>query len=299
MASVRNQLAVGGSLQKNESLTTKNGKFRLINQDDGNFVLYDKENNNRVLWASNTSGSGACRITMQADGKLVMTAESSNQVKWSNGKSATPGTAGTTSFILKENGNAVIMQNGQQTWDTGTGRWIQTNKLEAGDAIAAGQSLISLNGKYKFAVEDQRGFVLTDLHDDNETLWEPNDRRSMYRATRLQATLQLDGNLVLKDAQRASDSRSYMRGYDDDNSNDDEQYSGMRGSRQENGKEKEKDLWTSNTAGNANAVLTMQDDGNVTITAGGKQIWSTLTATRQTPVSTGTIRKVSCLIKLT
>ena len=49
--------------------TANQGGSRLVNQSDGNFVLYSPDN--RALWNSGTSGRGATTVLTQTDGNVV------------------------------------------------------------------------------------------------------------------------------------------------------------------------------------------------------------------------------------
>lgn len=110
-ASQINTLYPDGSLRKGEYLTSTNGKYNLIMQEDGNLVLYQ---NNQPLWASNTAGRAVSQCIMQSDGNLVI--YGSNAVWASN----TVGNSGAY-LILQDDGNAVIYRpNDQPIWATGT-----------------------------------------------------------------------------------------------------------------------------------------------------------------------------------
>lgn len=57
-------------MHKNQRLTSKNGRFLAILQDDSNFVVYD---NGHAIWASNTNGrQGNIHLILQGDGNLVL-----------------------------------------------------------------------------------------------------------------------------------------------------------------------------------------------------------------------------------
>lgn len=57
----------------NKSIVSKNGKYHLVMQDDGNLVVYDGgRTGGKPTWASNTKGSGATQLIMQDDGNLVL-----------------------------------------------------------------------------------------------------------------------------------------------------------------------------------------------------------------------------------
>ncbi|GLD69138.1 mannose-specific lectin-like protein [Lates japonicus] len=64
----RNFLSKNDELRRGDYLISNNREFKAIFQDDGNFVIYGWQ----PLWASDTSGSDASRLCMQADCNLVM-----------------------------------------------------------------------------------------------------------------------------------------------------------------------------------------------------------------------------------
>ena len=60
--------ATNARLNKGDEIKSANGVFRAIMQDDGNFVVYDRDS---LLWASNTVGKGD-HLIFQEDGNLVV-----------------------------------------------------------------------------------------------------------------------------------------------------------------------------------------------------------------------------------
>lgn len=67
-----------GSLQKGDSVTSLNGKYMLIQQHDGNLVLY--RDGKTPLWATYKNGQ---YTAIQTDGNLVQY-DASNQAVWSS-----------------------------------------------------------------------------------------------------------------------------------------------------------------------------------------------------------------------
>lgn len=63
------RLESGAVLEYGDNVTSLNGKYKFIFQNDGNFVLYAGD---RVLYASDTVGKGGAKVIMQDDGNLVM-----------------------------------------------------------------------------------------------------------------------------------------------------------------------------------------------------------------------------------
>ncbi|KQO00662.1 hypothetical protein [Paenibacillus sp. Leaf72] len=63
------KLTIGGSFAKGDYLTSQDGRFSAIWQNDGNFVIYQ---NGASIWSSGTSKSGAISFIFEPIGKPVM-----------------------------------------------------------------------------------------------------------------------------------------------------------------------------------------------------------------------------------
>ena len=107
-------------LKSNEFLLSKNGLYRAIMQQDGNFVLYKK--GTAVLWASHThgKGTGPYELRMQNDNNLVIY-DHHGKVIWS------PNTHNSvyqkTGYLnMQDDGNLVLYLGGNGTplWATNT-----------------------------------------------------------------------------------------------------------------------------------------------------------------------------------
>ncbi len=108
-----NSLQAGDQLLVNEQLTSINGRFALLMQSDGNLVIRSLDTN-QVLWASNTDGSGAVRVRLQADGNIVMRTNAGSSV-WSSGTNG----SGRVTLILENDGILVLRDNsGGTIWST-------------------------------------------------------------------------------------------------------------------------------------------------------------------------------------
>jgi pimeloyl-ACP methyl ester carboxylesterase len=108
-------LVAGESLQPGESITSPDGRFRLIFQGDGNLVLYDPWDVPR--WASRTQHSPLGQLLMQFDGNVVIY-DSWNGAIWSTGTHGNPG-----AYLAVQNDGDVVVFNvdGVPRWRTGTG----------------------------------------------------------------------------------------------------------------------------------------------------------------------------------
>lgn len=104
----------GEGLRPNEWITSADGRFDLVFQDDGNLVLYRWDG--VPLWASNTGGS-AGQTWMQGNGNLVIYNASGVSV-WTSGTNGNPGAY----LIVQSDGNVVIYSGwGVPLWATNTG----------------------------------------------------------------------------------------------------------------------------------------------------------------------------------
>jgi pseudomonalisin len=98
-------------LIRGQSIKSDNGLFTLIQQDDGNLVLYGF---NKALWASGTDGKAVKNCIMQSDGNLVLYGYNGSAV-WSSGTYNHPNPI----LRMQNDGNVVIYAN-TAFWATGT-----------------------------------------------------------------------------------------------------------------------------------------------------------------------------------
>ena len=108
----RDRLRPGARLLSGQSLTSTNGRYRLLYQSDVNLVLYD-DVARTAPWASNTAGTTAGQAVMQTDGNFVIY-DGQGKDRWAT---ATAGNA--NAYLLVQNdGNIVVYSaNGQPAWD--------------------------------------------------------------------------------------------------------------------------------------------------------------------------------------
>ncbi|NDC74444.1 phage minor tail protein L [bacterium] len=96
-----NQLTAGETLSNGDYITSANGWYKGIMQNDGNFVVYKKPGpqgipGNNAVWATNTvRGSGSYQLRMQTDGNVVLYKDGS-EVLWASNTASTasPATSG-------------------------------------------------------------------------------------------------------------------------------------------------------------------------------------------------------------
>ena len=107
----RDTLQSGGRLLSGQSLTSSNGRYRLVYQTDGNLVLYD-DVERTIPWASGTAGTSAGMALMQGDGNFVVYDAQMNGL-WSTG---TAGNANAR-LALQSDGNVVVYRaDGVALW---------------------------------------------------------------------------------------------------------------------------------------------------------------------------------------
>jgi hypothetical protein len=97
-----------------EGLLSCDGRFTLLQQDDGNLVLY--LNGGGALWHAGTHGNAGASTVMQDDGNLVVYSIYGQPLWYS-------GTAGhaTAALAVQDDGNLVIYDWGVALWQSGTG----------------------------------------------------------------------------------------------------------------------------------------------------------------------------------
>lgn len=129
----------GQTLLPGDSFVSADGRFRFTFQTDGNFVL---RQGTAVLWASNTAipplievptffppplpatqwianPQVAWHASFQTDGNLVVyhnNTPTSDHSKWASNTQGRPNAR----FIVQNDGNAVIYDNGKKVWSTNT-----------------------------------------------------------------------------------------------------------------------------------------------------------------------------------
>ena len=107
-----NQLLSGSRLLPGESLTSTNGRYRLLYQPDGILVLYD-DVDEVALWATDTAGTSAGQAVMQSDGNFVVY-DAQGIARWSTG---TGGNANAR-LLLQDDGNLVVYSTDDDVlWD--------------------------------------------------------------------------------------------------------------------------------------------------------------------------------------
>lgn len=184
------------ALHRGNSLYSCGGQFRLTMQPDGNLVLYYPApiSGTESRWSSGTFGTTGYLATMQPDGNFVVYNLADSPV-WSTGTVHNPGAM----LDVQNDGNIVVYPPGG-----GTALWASGSTLPAptgcggmgyGQALSAGQSLHSCNGRLRLTMQTDGNLVLYANGTANGTvaLWASNT----YGSGGYVATVQPDGNFVV------------------------------------------------------------------------------------------------------
>ncbi|MEV1174064.1 hypothetical protein [Nonomuraea sp. NPDC049784] len=148
----KDRLGPGEWLLPGQSLISEGGRFKLIQQAQGNLVFYQ---GTKALWTSPTAGKPGARATMQKEGNLVIYG-ADNKPLWST---PTAGNPGAYLLLPKESGNLVIYsRDNRPLWSSQA----YIGKLPSGHVLRAGQSVQSSNGRYRLIQQDEGNAVLYD-----------------------------------------------------------------------------------------------------------------------------------------
>jgi hypothetical protein len=186
----KDYLEPGQELLRGDWLTSQDGRFAFVLQDDGNLVLYGPRG---ALWASNTAGIAVRTAIMQHDGNLVLYGYDGRAVWHSNTYGQTD-----SRLVLQNDGNVVIYRSGA-VWASntmvypGAPEWSDPavrDRLHANEELLRGQSLQSTNGYFSLVMQDDGNLV---LYGPRGALWASNTAGIAVRT----AIMQADSNFVL------------------------------------------------------------------------------------------------------
>ena len=188
-------LSPNQELKVGQSIVSADGRFKLILQSDGNFVLYGPQG--QPLWDTGTEGRPSQRVIMQNDGNLVIY-DGNNSPLWNSGTEGFPG----AKLIDQNDGNQVIYGTGGQVlWASNTVVPATPAKPTKGDRLVSNQGLMSGGS----LVSADKGFKLVMQSDGNLVQYGKNG--SVFWASGTQGhnniwavVMQSDGNLVVRDA---------------------------------------------------------------------------------------------------
>lgn len=114
ISSEKDTLYIDEQLLKGESISSKNGRYKLLLKDTGNLVILKVGIGE--IWSSGTSGAPVQKLIMQADGNLVLYLPGKRPI-WATG---TDGKGG-NKVVLQDNGSlAIYSTNDSRVWATKT-----------------------------------------------------------------------------------------------------------------------------------------------------------------------------------
>lgn len=189
------------SLNSNQFVKSPNGLYKLIMQTDGNMVLYTGKNDEVPLWATMTNRASNLPnvANMQNDGNFVIYDKNGTPL-W-NSNTFKKGIA-PYQLLLQDDGNLVLYDaTSLAIWASGTYQvpGSRITNLNSNDAV------VSQNGVFKVIMQTDGNFVLyavgTSKTISNEKpLWASNTWTNLSnQALPYRATMQQDGNFVLYD----------------------------------------------------------------------------------------------------
>jgi hypothetical protein len=113
-ATAGNKLMAEQNLQKGEYLTSANGRYNAVMQNDGNFVVYEvSPSMAKSIWSAGSSGWYA---RMQNDGNFVVYNQNGTW-NWTSGTGGRPLSMGNY-LILNDDGSLEIFANAVSVWRT-------------------------------------------------------------------------------------------------------------------------------------------------------------------------------------
>lgn len=107
-------LNAGQSLNQYQFISSSDGRYALLNRDNGDTVLYGPAYS--VLWHTNMAGNGGDSLAVQNDGNVVLYSWS-GKVLWASNTGGSP-----SALVVQPDGNLVLYStSGAPIWATNTG----------------------------------------------------------------------------------------------------------------------------------------------------------------------------------
>ncbi len=185
-AAEKGVLASGATLTVGQSLSSKDGRYKLYQQADGGLVLRDPKGN--ALWSSNTGGVGV-KTVMQEDGNLVQVSARGETLF----DTQTGGNAGAFLAVQNDGGLVVYAKGGEPIWS----RHMLVGKLPSGSVLKSGDVVRSQSNNCYFGLQEDGNVVLNRTGTD-ENMWKSGTAGNPGS----ELLLQPDGNLVLASASK-------------------------------------------------------------------------------------------------
>jgi hypothetical protein len=172
-------LRSGYVLSPGQGVRSFNGDYQLIQQTDGNLVMYRGKT---PLWSSETGRHPGAYAAMQPDGNLVVYGKDKKALWYSN----TANHKG-AHLEVQNDGNLVIYSTGHKAlWS----RHMVIGSLRPGQKVTTGNEVRSPNGVYSLQPQTDGNLVL--YKDGRTPVWSTGTK-----GAGVYALMQADGNFVL------------------------------------------------------------------------------------------------------
>ncbi len=109
----KNKLVAGEQLKENAKLISANGEYSLVQQPDGNLVIYNLEK--KAMWASGMNGQNVKRCVMHKDGNLAQHPGGYDLAMWSTN---TKGNAGAYAMLQDDGVLVIINKDDKIIWSS-------------------------------------------------------------------------------------------------------------------------------------------------------------------------------------
>ena len=187
-AAVTDRLVTGASLTPGQQLVSANKSFQLTLQTNGDLVLTQGAT---VTWRTSTAGKGAVRLSMLANGYLLLATKSWATV-WLASARAVPGPW----LQLRNDGVLAVYDNTNRLVWTHVGGYVH-DRLANGASLTIGQSMVSRYYGYRLLLRSDGNVVILNLK--NAVLWQAGTAKSGG----IRLTVGTNGNLTLTNANAA------------------------------------------------------------------------------------------------
>jgi hypothetical protein len=229
-AALTDKLTSGQRMTVGGSLTSANGKYKLVYQSDGKLILYDSAN--KSIWAATTPSFKAHGVEMNTDGRMILRGMVDSKGNLLLPAWSTPTELNPNSYAqVTDDGRLVIFtKEGVETWASAVNpNRVSGNQLLSGQSIYSNQKLVSPNKKYELKAQPNGALV---LYQDGKAIWEDSKNHLLEASgDGVRLSMQTDGNLVM--------------------------YGSSGGTVQSQ--------WATKTVGNTGATASLSDDGNLTV----------------------------------
>lgn len=241
----------GQGLGPRQATSSCDGRFTLIQQSDGNLVLYGPVG--KALWSTSTQHVDGYALFVQPDGNAVQYS-AYGRAAWS---SNTPGQPGAR-LVVQTDGNLVVYQGNQALWSSSTvgtddmpktptqplpAKPTACGKLGAGQGLGRDEQVVSCDGRFALKMQTDGNLVLVTL--DGKALW----ASSTVSAVGYTATLGSDGAFTVNTPYQIT-------------------------------------VWSAESGSHPGAHLAIQDDGNLVVYEGANVLWTSNTQGMDAPYPT-------------